>query len=271
MDEATRVEDPLKNPAALLALCWHCAGNGRGEKAMVILPYKDRLLLLSRYLQQLVMESLGKNLTLDGKPTEQGITVYGNKGSTDQHAFVQQLRDGLSNFFVTFVEVLEDGAGAAIEVEEGVTCGDYLLGFLLGTRRALYENERASVTITIPRVDAENLGMLIALFERAVGFYATLVNVNAYHQPGVEAGKLAAADVLAVQRRVMHDLEAHRGEYRSAVAIAASSRETLAEDLERAKNENRPEPDEKLEIDTETVYHILVHRAFNEASNEAAN
>ena len=89
----------------LLALMWHFEGNGRGEKDMVVLPYKDRLVLFSKYLQQLVMESLGKELDLDGKKVNQGIAVYGNKGSTDQHAYVQQLRDGVSNFFVTFIEV----------------------------------------------------------------------------------------------------------------------------------------------------------------------
>ena len=89
-----------KNPAALLALMWYHATGGKGQKDMVVLPYKDRLLLFSRYLQQLVMESLGKRLDLDGKRVDQGITVYGNKGSTDQHAYVQQLRDGVNNFFV---------------------------------------------------------------------------------------------------------------------------------------------------------------------------
>ena len=83
-----------RNPAALLALAWHAAGEGRGAKAMVVLPYKDRLLLFSRYLQQLVMESIGKEKDLAGRVVHQGLTVYGNKGSTDQHAFVQQLRDG---------------------------------------------------------------------------------------------------------------------------------------------------------------------------------
>ena len=72
-------------------------------------PYKDRLLLFSRYLQQLVMESLGKRLDLDGKRVDQGISVYGNKGTTDQHAYVQQLRDGVNNFFLVFVRVLLDG------------------------------------------------------------------------------------------------------------------------------------------------------------------
>merc|ERR1711879_900264 len=56
MDDATRVADLRNNPAALLALSWYYAGNGKGEKDMVVLPYKDNLLLFSRYLQQLVME-----------------------------------------------------------------------------------------------------------------------------------------------------------------------------------------------------------------------
>ncbi len=137
MDEWTRVSETTKNPAMMLALMWHFAGNGRGEKDMVVLPYKDRLVLFSKYLQQLVMESLGKELDLDGKVVNQGIAVYGNKGSTDQHAYVQQLRDGVANFFATFIEVQKDRAGAPFEVEPGITSGDYLQGFLRGTRTAL--------------------------------------------------------------------------------------------------------------------------------------
>ncbi len=66
MDAATRRHETRRNPAALLALAWHAVGEGRGSKAMVVLPYKDRLLLFSRYLQQLVMESIGKEKDLDG-------------------------------------------------------------------------------------------------------------------------------------------------------------------------------------------------------------
>ena len=73
---------------------------GKGQKDMVVLPYKDRLLLFWRYLQQLVMESLGKRRTWRASG-HQGIACYGNKGSTDQHAYVQQLREGVNNFFVT--------------------------------------------------------------------------------------------------------------------------------------------------------------------------
>jgi len=76
----TRVPDVTQNAAILLALMWYYAGNGKGDKNMV------------------KMESLGKERDLDGNIVRQGIAVYGNKGSTDQHAYVQQLRDGALNF-----------------------------------------------------------------------------------------------------------------------------------------------------------------------------
>lgn len=211
MDEATRVKSLKQNPAALLALAWYVSGEGKGLKDMVVLPYKDSLLLFSRYLQQLVMESLGKELDLDGNVVNQGIAVYGNKGSTDQHAYVQQLREGLPNFFATLIEVLQDREGPSLEIETNVTTGDYLSGFLLGTREALYEKGRDTITVTLPTVNPKIVGALIALYERAVGFYAALVNVNAYHQPGVEAGKKAAAATLALQQKLLDAVKATNG------------------------------------------------------------
>lgn len=205
-DEITRREDTPNNPAALMALTWYVVTGGKGLKDLVVLPYNDRLLLFSRYLQQLLMESLGKRLDLDGNRVDQGLSVYGNKGSTDQHAYVQQLRDGVNNFFVTFIRVLA-GRGDGFEVEPGVTAGDYLHGFQLGTRAALFDNDRASMTLTIAKVEPRTVGILIALFERTVGFYASLINVNAYHQPGVEAGKKAAAEVLTIQSKIVQTLD----------------------------------------------------------------
>jgi len=241
MDAATRVSDMQRNPAALLALSWYHAGNGKGEKDMVILPYKDSLMLFSRYLQQLVMESLGKEKDLEGRVVHQGLAVYGNKGSTDQHAYVQQLREGIPNFFATFIEVLEDRSGPSVEVKPGATSGDFLTGFLLGTRQALYENGRESITLTIPRVDARRVGALIALYERAVGLYAFLININAYHQPGVEAGKKAAAAILDLQGRIRSALTAAKG---------PMGLEALAEAAGAA-------------AEVETVYQIVRHLAAN--------
>lgn len=210
MDALTRRRELKRNPAALLSLAWLSATGGQAKKAMVVLPFKDRLELFSRYLQQLVMESLGKEKDLTGRVVHQGITVYGNKGSTDQHAYVQQLRDGPNDFFATFIEVLRDrdSAHPSIEVEPGVTSGDYLFGFLRGTRQALSDAGRESVTLTVPDVSARTVGALIALYERAVGFYASYVGINAYNQPGVEAGKKAADAVLELQSRVIGVLRA---------------------------------------------------------------
>lgn len=251
MDEWTRQTETKANPAMLLALMWYFAGNGRGEKDMVVLPYKDRLVLFSKYLQQLVMESLGKERNLRGEIVNQGIAVYGNKGSTDQHAYVQQLRDGVHNFFATFIEVRKERHGDAFETEPGVTSGDYLQGFLRGTRTALYENGRDSITLSIPDVTPESAGALIALYERAVGFYASLVGINAYHQPGVEAGKKAATAVLQIQKKVIEHLSAHREQSLTAAEIASA-----------------------VDADPETVYHILQHLSANRAAirmNVSAN
>lgn len=240
MDEVTRQPNTAANPAALLALAWHFATDGRGAKDMVVLPYKDRLLLFSRYLQQLIMESLGKELDLEGNVVNQGIAVYGNKGSTDQHAYVQQLREGVNNFFVTFIEVLQDRSGDSMEVEPGVTAGDFLQGFLLGTRDALTEKDRWSVTITVPDVSPRTLGMLIALYERVVGLYASLVGINAYHQPGVEAGKKAAGGVIILKGKLEAALAASPGQSFTAEALAT-----------------------KVEGDAEIAFKILEHLAAN--------
>lgn len=241
MDERTRIRDTRRNPAMMLSLMWHHAGNGRGEKDIVVLPYKDRLLLFSRYLQQLVMESLGKEFKRGNEVrVEQGIAVYGNKGSTDQHAYVQQLRDGLNNFFAIFIEVEMDREGPRFVVDEsnGASSGDYLQGFLRGTRAALEEKGRESITLSIGRVDAYHLGALIALFERTVTFYASLVDVNAYHQPGVEAGKKAAGAFLETLQAVRERLE------------ASPAQGFTCEELAEAAGEA-----------PETVYHALNHLA----------
>ncbi len=246
MDAVTRTPSIAQNPAALMALMWYFSTDGRGAKDMVVLPYKDRLLLFSRYLQQLVMESLGKELDLQGRIVNQGLAVYGNKGSTDQHAYVQQLREGVNNFFVTFIEVLHDrDANTSLEVEPGVTAGDYLQGFLLGTRDALSEKDRHSVTITLRNVSPRSIGMLIALYERVVGLYASLISVNAYHQPGVEAGKKAAGGVIALKLKLVAALRAARDQLFTAEELAAQIGEP-----------------ERIEL----VFKILEHLAANKGS-----
>ncbi|MEJ5237125.1 MAG: glucose-6-phosphate isomerase [Limisphaera sp.] len=221
-DAATRVCNVNLNPAALLSLAWHFAGNGKGAKDMVVLPYKDRLELFPKYLQQLVMESLGKELDRNGQVVHQGLTVFGNKGTTDQHSYVQQLRDGLPNFFITFIEVFRHQNGPPVLMDDLVTAGDYLHSFCSGTAKAIAEKGRGVIRITLDVLSPFTIGCLIALFERAVGLYASLININAYHQPGVEAGKKASERVIALQKRVIGHFRANRGKPMTSDEIAQS-------------------------------------------------
>jgi glucose-6-phosphate isomerase len=237
MDRLTRQSVVRTNPAALLALMWYWLGNGRGDKAMVVLPYKDRLTVFPRYIQQLVMESIGKKLNRAGTIVHQGLTVYGNKGSTDQHAYMQQLRDGTANFFVLFLLVHKDRPGPALHIAPELTLGDYLFGSLEGTRNALYANGRDSITLTLSDLTPASLGALIALFERAVGLYAELLNINAYHQPGVD--KKAADGVSELQQIVLTYLKS---------APAPLTAEEIAQGIKHSEQ-------------VETIYKLLEHLA----------
>ncbi len=204
MDLTTRERNLQNNPAMLISAAWYSAGQGKGKKDLVVLPYRDRLDLISKYLQQLIMESLGKRLNRNGECVNQGLSVFGNKGSTDQHAYVQQLRDGIDNFFVTFIEVLGDNVNLPTISDQNPN--DYLFGFLQGTRNALTDSNRQSILLTINTLNENSLGSIIALFERTVGIYAELININAYDQPGVEAGKVAASEILDLKNRVVEIL-----------------------------------------------------------------
>jgi glucose-6-phosphate isomerase len=148
----------------------------------------------------------------------------------------------VNNFFATFIEVLRDHDAKGMEVEPGITSGDYLHAFLHGTRDALYDSGRESVTITTEKLDARSIGVLIALYERAVGFYASLVNINAYHQPGVEAGKKMAGTLIALQRDVLACLRNDSG------------KPFTADEVAKAIN---------AEENTESVFKILEHMSAN--------
>jgi glucose-6-phosphate isomerase len=84
--------------------------------------------------------------------------------------------------------------------------------------------------------------MLIALFERAVGLYAELIDVNAYDQPGVEAGKQAANEILVLQKEILGELAREGSPARTAPEIAAAIGHGTA---------------------SETVFKVLEHLASN--------
>jgi hypothetical protein len=115
--------------------------------------------------------------------------------------------------------------------------------------QALDENQRDAITITVPSVTPASVGALIALYERAVGLYASLININAYHQPGVEAGKKAAAGILDLQARAIAAVQQ---------TAAPLTLETLAAKIGAEK-------------DIETLYQILRHLNANQRHIQFAN
>lgn len=253
-DALTRCRETRKNPAALMALMWYLRTKGRGGQSMVVLPYKDRLELLGRYLQQLVMESLGKEKDLGGTTVCQGITVYGNKGTADQHAFMQQLLEGPNDFFVEFIEVLKDRKTPSPKIAEDSSSGDYLQAFLIGTRNALSQRGRESMTLTIPDVSPKSLGALIALFERTVSLYAQLIHINAYHQPAVEVGKKGAQDVIRLKNQALSALRARKE--------PCCSLEELAQAIEADAGIGNKA------VERENLFQILQHLAANPYPDE---
>ena len=202
MDQWTAIEDPLHNPSYLLAAAWYVLGQGRGNRNLLIIPYSDRLALLSKYLQQLLMESLGKEKDRDGNIVHQGLNVFGNKGSTDSHAYIQQLNDGRNDFILTLIEILHNPTD--FHLNHNLSMGDTLHNSMEGLAKALIMKNRSVIRIRVDRLNEETMGMLIALYERAVAVYAELINVNAFHQPGVEAYK-AAAQHLEERSQKIHD------------------------------------------------------------------
>jgi glucose-6-phosphate isomerase len=224
MDAWTR-SPHAENPAAQLAALWAA----EHHHTATILPYCDRLRSLGRYLQQLVMESLGKSKDRGGITRNFGLAVFGNKGSADQHALMQQLRSGPLGVVNHFIHV-----GQAPESDPLTrNAGDLQFSLMAGSRRALHEVDRPVVTIGLPVLDARRMGALIALFERTVGLTAEFLDINAYNQPGVEAGKREAR----FQLGVLEDLHQHLGDHPATAGELARS----------------------LGLDVEMVWHLCHH------------
>jgi len=108
----------------------------------------------------LFMASLGKRLDFDVNVVNQGITMLGNRNSTEQDSYIQQLRDCSNNLFVTFIEVLGDRDGYSIDAELN-TSGDYLDVLFQGRCEAHCENGRKSITVTVRVVTPFGVGVLL--------------------------------------------------------------------------------------------------------------
>lgn len=206
MDQHFRHAPLAENMPVLLALTgiWH--RNICDYPTRAVLPYDQRLSNLPAYLQQLDMESNGKQVTLDGKPVSQptGPVVWGQAGTNGQHAFYQLLHQG-SN--VVPCEFMIAAKGHEPELAHH---HDLLKANCLAQSEALmrgrenrepYRNfpgNRPSTTLAYPKLTPFTLGQIIALYEHRVFVEGVIWGINSFDQWGVELGKEMATALLSL-------------------------------------------------------------------------
>lgn len=184
-------EQKEEHPAVVGAAMHYLMDTERGRNVRVMMPYADALERLAAWFVQLWAESLGK----DGK----GSTPHGAVGTTDQHSQVQLYMQGPQDKVIEIVEVENHPRDLRIpeayEDLEGVGyLGGHTMAELLGvecdaTRKALTEAGRPNATIKLGAVDEESIGYLFQALEIQTAVSGSLYGVNAFDQPGVEAGK----------------------------------------------------------------------------------
>jgi len=179
--------------------------NALGAATQAVLPYDQRLRLLPAHLQQLVMESLGKSVRIDGAAigVDSVPVWWGGVGSDVQHSFFQALHQGTQVVPIDFIGVARpDHAHADNHATQ--------LANLLAQSEALangrsddnphrrHPGDRPSTLLLLDALTPETLGMLIALYEHSVYLQAVLWGINAFDQYGVELGKTLAERLLPV-------------------------------------------------------------------------
>lgn len=190
-----------ENPALLYAAVLHLLDVRKGRRIHVLMPYADALRETGDWFVQLWAESLGKR-------PDVGPTPFRAVGATDQHSSLQLMMQGPHDKVVTLVRVARPRADVAISVPEayrshaeiayldGHTMGELIDAERRATDAALRRAGRPTVSIELPRLDARAMGELLMLLELATAYAGGLYGVNAFDQPGVEAGKRYAQGLL---------------------------------------------------------------------------
>lgn len=202
----------LREPAQRNLAAWHALlavwnRNALGLPSHAVLPYDERLRLLPNYLQQLVMESLGKSVRHDGSPV--GVDTvpvwWGGPGTDTQHSFFQALHQGTGRVPCDFIGVVHADAPYAENHHA-------LLSNLLAQSEAFangqdsddphraYPGGRPSTMLLLDALTPRALGALIAMYEHSVYLQSVVWDINAFDQFGVELGKQIANRLLPVIR-----------------------------------------------------------------------
>lgn len=204
-DERARERDPLQNAAALGALVQYGL-YGKGVDIVVMMPYAQRLKEFADWFGQLWAESLGKKVDRTGAVVHVGPTPVGALGATDQHSQVQLYSEGPFNKLINFVRLEQFRHEGVIPTGYGeMDVFNYLHGHSLAelikaeqtaTAIALTDAGKPNMTHILPRLDAFTFGQLLYMLEVQTAIAGELWNIDAFDQPGVEAGKIATYALL---------------------------------------------------------------------------
>ncbi len=204
----TDAKDNLPTILGLLAV-WNTSFLGIGTK--LVLPYDSRLKMLSEYLAQLNMESLGKHTTLDLKDVAKktGSMLWGAIGSNAQHSFYQLMHQGSEKFYCDFITCKQapdyshygESTQQAFQEQYNYSHANCMAqsdllayGQESEDLNKRYPGNHPSVTIEIEKLSSFSLGQLIALYEHKVFVSSVILNINAFDQYGVEQGKVMAEE-----------------------------------------------------------------------------
>jgi glucose-6-phosphate isomerase len=202
MGDACSGGDLASNPALVYAAVQWLMQSAKRKPISVTFAYSSRLSSLGDWYAQLLAESLGKRKSRSGKDVFTGPTPVRAVGVTDQHSQVQLYAEGPFDKWFTFLAV--DQQDHAVQIPgawEDLKGTAYLAGRTLnelfgaereGTRIALTEAKRPNLSIHFPSVTPHTVGQYLYLMELAVAVMGEHYGVDAFDQPGVEAGKVAA-------------------------------------------------------------------------------
>ncbi len=194
-------------PAPLLfAGLMHDAYVRRGQHLTVLMPYAEALREFAFWFRQLWAESLGKTHDRHDNAIHVGLTPIAALGATDQHSQIQLYNEGPFDKTVTFIAVRKFRADLRVpkafkDLPGVASLGGHQMSYLIhaeraATARGLAEHGRPSGTIALSAITPESIGGLMMFFMLATAAAAELFDINAYDQPGVEAGKQAMNAVL---------------------------------------------------------------------------
>ena len=217
MDRHFKESSPAENLPVMLALIgiWHRNFLNAGSRAVI--PYDDRLSLLPAFLQQLEMESNGKQVDSDGEAVtfDTSPIVWGGVGTDAQHAFFQQLHQGTSEVPIDFILCKKPHHDFADHHRALMAnCLAQAEALMNGTQdetdpARLMIGNHSSNMLLLDELSPFNLGALLALYEHRTMYQGAMWGINSFDQFGVELGKKLAKKIdteLASGKATNHDL-----------------------------------------------------------------